>query len=271
MFTDQLAPNLADPLQAPPPGPSPFDDEPVASVPPMWRADRAKHIPAAGKDEYGIPGASASVYVAAFGGTALAGGLFPLAIFAVAAVFSGGRGPSLGELGAFAIGAFLIGILIAGSAGACIFPLVALVQYLAGLFRWRATMATLAGGWTGFASVAALGMGTREAAWWSPIFLIYGVVAVLMGQLGAAWAARKAVRSQVASRRWREPPAGARFTLRQLLGLTAGVAIVAAILSALRLPTGTWMAMGIATAVQAATLGAYLLIKQLRARLNANP
>jgi hypothetical protein len=262
MFTDQLSLVVLDPLRMPSPGSSPFDDELVAIVPPMWRADRARHIPTSGGHDDGVPGASALVYFAAFGGTLLAGGLFPFVVMFVPALFSGRPISVVPELLGFALAGFLFGVVFAASAATCVFPLVVMLQWLAGLNRWRSALATAAGGWTGFAAVAAMGVGLREGDSWPTQFLVFGIVAMVMGQLGAGWAARKVVRAQHESRGWRAPPYETRFTLRQLLGLTAGVAIIAAILSALQLPTGTWIAMGVATAVQAATLGVYLLHKR---------
>lgn len=262
MFANHLSPNLADPRQAPPLGPSPFDEEPVAVVSPASRADRAKHYAESDTPSDYIPGESALVYFAAFGGTILAGGLFPFVVMVVPELFSGRPSPLVVELLGFALVGFLFGVIFAASAATCVFPLMIMVQNLAGLYRWRSTLATMAGGWTGFTAVAAMGVGLREEVdVWPSQFLVYGIVATLMGQLGAGWAARKVVGAQYGSHGWREPPRPTRFTLRQLLGLTAGVAIVAAILSALRLPTGTWTAMGIAAALQAVTLGAYGLHK----------
>lgn len=267
MSADQLSPKFADPLQAPPRGPSAFDDDPIAVAPSHRRADCLSASISRAAEPPAFRRVTLDVYLAGMSGTAFAGGLFPSVVALIMIIFSpNGRRPAVGEVAGLLLGGFPFGFAYALAVALFVFPLMAMVQYLASLSRWRGLFAAAAGGWTGFAAVAIVGSTFRGNSPFPIELLTLGLVAMLMGQVGAGRAAAKARRTQMASRWWHEPPGGSQFTLRQLMGLTAAVAILAAVFSALRLAPAMYVAIGIAAAFQCATVGAYLLISRHAAR-----
>jgi hypothetical protein len=207
----------------------------------------------------------AELYLASALGTAVAGGLFPTAVFFTMVATSIVAGGSqffyqrvLNDIGgavAALLGSFVIGFFIAAAAALCIFPLVGVLDWVASLRRWRGMLLSGAGGWCGFASVAALAQFEHDG---EPLMFALG--AMLMGQIGAGRAVRH----------WRRIEAGAaaprktQLPLRQLFGIMTAVAIAAAVLAALPVPSRTYAAMGLAAACQAAVVSAWLLVRRFR-------
>jgi hypothetical protein len=207
----------------------------------------------------------AGIYVGAALGTAFAGGLFPGAVFLtmVATGIVAGHPQfsyqrvlnDIGDAVVALLGSFIIGFLIAALAALCVFPLVGVLDWVASLRRWRGMLLSCAGGWCGFASVAALAQFEHDG---EPLMFALG--AMLVGQIGAGRAVRH----------WRRIEAGAaaprktQLPLRQLFGITTAVAIAAAVLAALPVPSRTYAAMGLAAACQAAVVSAWLLVRRFR-------
>jgi hypothetical protein len=180
-------------------------------------------------------GHSGPIYLAAWAGTALAGALFPVVLLVTALVVAGPpRNLPAQALIVLVMGG-VVGLILAAVVGALIFTLVGLIQWLASLYPWRTTMASIAGGWTGVvATQATVGQGLRREDF-DLASLVLTWIALAMGHFGAGRAARWQ-KQKMAVRRYPEPDAKPQFTIRQLLGLTTGVAIVAAIVSAMQLP-----------------------------------
>jgi hypothetical protein len=207
---------------------------------------------------------SLRIYCAGALGTAISGGLFPLAIVMVGygLALLAGRGGTSGDFAGFAmfvVFGFLIGFLIAGAAALFIFPFVAFLQWMAGLQQWRGVLVSCAGGWCGFASVATIGQDGPHGA---PMVLAFG--AMIMGQIGAGWAVRRVARPSTWLHEAAAPNTKGQMPLRQLFGITTAVAVAVAVLSVLPLTSRTLAAMALAAAVQSAVVTGYVLIRRLR-------
>jgi hypothetical protein len=201
------------------------------------------------------------VYLAGLGGTVLAGGFFPIVIFAivVAARMFSGRLVSLEQIVEATIAlfiAFLTGCIFALLAAVCIFPLVGVLDWVASLQRWRRLLISCAGGWCGFASVATLSGQRAEG-----MVYVLQFSAMALGQLGAALMIRRLL--------GREPRslAGAfarsnQVPLRQLFGITTAVALAAAVLTSLPIAPQTLTAMGFAAACQAFVAACYIIVRR---------
>ncbi len=239
-----------------------------------WSAPHETHIPVHWHDNLPADrgdarlGDSFPVYAMGFVGTIVAGGLFPWAIIAVDFLASG-RGVRIsdaGELLVDLLGFSLIGALIAGFAAVCVFPVVGLIQWLGGLYPWRALLAAIAGGWSGIAATQALLRGALidGDSVWEALPFQFG--ATVMGHIGAGFAAGKAHRWQLATSAWRDPPSRSRLALRQLLGITAGVAVLAAILGSLQLSHPALIGIGSCVAAQLVMTAGYYVIVAARTR-----
>jgi uncharacterized membrane protein len=240
---------------------SPWRTSAPAVVAPHWRAAPAMEERVYVRE---LESESLRIYCAGALGTALSGGLFPLAIVVVGFGFAllSGRGGTSGDLAGFAMSVvfgFLVGFLIFGAVALFIFPFVALLQWMAGLQRWRGILVSCAGGWCGFASVAATGPGGPHGP---PMLFAFG--AMIMGQIGAGWAVRRVARPANWLRAADEPTTKVQMPLRQLFGITTAVAVAVAVLSALPLTSHTHAAMALAAALQGAIVTGYLLIRRLR-------
>jgi hypothetical protein len=207
----------------------------------------------------------AGLYVAAALGTAFAGGLFPTVVFLaiVSADFVAG-GPQaflhdLDDAIVVLLGGFFAGFFIAAAAALCIFPLVGVLDWVASLRRWRGMLVSCAGGWCGFASIAALTQFARDE---EPLILALG--AMSMGQIGAGLMIRRLARRHASLDEEDASPKKSQLPLRQLFGITTAVAIAAAVLAALPVPSPTYSAMGLAAACQAAVVSGYLLVGRFR-------
>jgi MFS family permease len=208
---------------------------------------------------------SAPVYLAAWAGTALAGALFPVALLITALIVEGRPRYMVGQAVMVLAMGGVVGLILAAFVGALVFPLVGLIQWLASLYPWRTTMASIAGGWTGVvATQATVGQGMRRND-----FDITGIIltwiALAMGHVGAGWFARRQ-KQKMAIRRYPEPEAKPQFTIRQLLGLTTGVAIVAAIVSAMRLPQSAHAALLSSLLLQVLGVSVYHVLARRGAR-----
>jgi hypothetical protein len=207
---------------------------------------------------------AAGIYVAAALGTAVAGGLFPLAIMLVVVASSLFAGGQLGlhdvsEMILPLAGGFIIGFFVAGLTAFCIFPLVGVLDWVASLGRWRSMLVSCAGGWCGFASVTAITQGAPND---EGLALAFGAMA--MGQIGAGSMVRRLARSDASLNDEGGSPKKSQMPLRQLFGITTAVAIAAAVLAALPIMPQTYAAMAFAAASQAAFVAGYLLIRKVR-------
>jgi hypothetical protein len=264
MAADDLAPNLADPLAtaATSAALSPWSENSSDADGRVGRTSANSRDQPAGDRRHDQRGGSFPVYLAGVGGTIVAGALFPIAMLLVFAVADSDIPPLKDFVLILAMG-LLMGGLFAGGAAIWIFPIVALVQYLAGLSRSRAVMASIAGGWSGVAATQWL-FGERALGDTSLMSQLLTLVALVMGQVGAGWFARTVRRSQTQGWPEGDPEAPARFTLRQLLGLTAGVAVIAAIVSALRLSPEAHQAILWSLLLQGAMICLYFAIAKSR-------
>jgi hypothetical protein len=224
MRADELEPNLADPLAVASEGP--WVDEEA-------NRDQAKTRSSAPPPEYGYSG---PIYLAAFAGTAVAGGLFPIVLVIALIVFAGPPPNVVFQSVAIVFVGGLVGMVLAAAVALCIFPLVGAIQWLAGLYPWRVAMASIAGGWTGFVATQATiaQVLTNEDLRVAGLILTW--IAMAMGQVFAGWAGTRHKRLMAYALKGPEPEARARFTVRQMLGLTTGLAVITAIISALDLP-----------------------------------
>jgi hypothetical protein len=203
----------------------------------------------------------AAVYLAGLGGTILAGGFFPIVIFAVifAANMFSGRLVSFGQIGETMLAiflAFFFGSVLALLAAICIFPLVGVLDWIASLQRWRRLLVSCAGGWCGFASVATLAGQRAEG-----MIYILQFGAMALGQLGAAIVIRRTCGRE--RRPLDEASANSnQVPLRQLFGITTAVALAAAVLTSLPIAPQTLTAMGFAAACQAFVAACYVIARR---------
>lgn len=218
-----------------------------------------------------VPDNPGVLYAVAALGTAVAGGLFPLAIATLALLTTAlsGRMPGTfypGESLQFVLIGFVVGFVFATIAASCVFPIVGLLDWLASLERWRGALLSCAGGWCGFASVAAL---THQQAHSGPLVLSFAALG--LGQLGAGLAVRMLRRGKPDARLAHVEDAS-RLPLKQLFGITTAVAIAAATLASLPIAPHTLVAFAVALSCQVTLVAGYALIHhRWKARPAARP
>ena len=202
---------------------------------------------------------NANVLVAAWIGTVLAGGLFPLIVAAVMWATSGfPLSPQLPLLFVLPVA----GCYAAGIVGAGVLVVMLLVCWISGLPARRADVAATMGGWTGLIATCGLLLDAE-----SELMPVAGTItlAVVLGQAGAGWAAAKAI---AAHRRLSEQGPGARpdsgFSLRELFGLTTAFSLVACGIAALQPGGKLLIAMGLCAAFQLATIAATTIARAWR-------
>lgn len=212
-----------------------------------------------------------NVFFHAMAGTMLAGALFPTAILVVVLPFSFKLpGPSevIGFLG-FALAGGLFGGAFAFLAACVVFPFFALIQWLAGLHRWSVFVASCAGGWSGFTAVVVLLQAPLSYDDEIALVAVLAAGAMTMGQLGAAWMAKRARRKNTTA----PPPATPhrqQLPLRQLFGITTAVAVAIVVVSSLPLPPTAFTMLGAAAAAQVLLVGGFLAIRALHHRRRAD-
>ena len=195
-------------------------------------------------------------------GTTIAGGLFPTAIALLMLVDQawGRPYPPAGFLLATLGGLF--GVFIAGCTAVVMFMIAWVVQTLCGLHRFSTLIAAIVGGWTGFAANFSLTMSLVN----EPTYVVLAT-AMLMGQAGGALTAVAARRRMAAGMDQVEHLVKNQIQLRQLFGVTTAVAVVAAILAGLPLTPYCKGAIGYGAALQAVTLGGWILMRRLWGRI----
>jgi hypothetical protein len=215
-----------------------------------WR----EQFPDRGANE--SPGDSIGLYYHAFAGVVAAAMIVP--VLAVVVIIAGGPwrpSPNLRFLLFNALVAIPAAGIFAAAAAACVFPIVGLVQYLSGLHAWRVLFASIAGGWSGILLVQFMSRGRATESFG------FQLIAMAVGQLGAGIAARSANRAQVSSYPPRENRRRRQLKLRQLLGLTAGVALISAILGVLQLSREVAITLGLSLTAQAILIAIYYGIR----------
>jgi hypothetical protein len=202
------------------------------------------------------------LYATAALGTAVAGGLFPLAVATYSwpptvTIRGVSHAVDLGEALSFVFVASVAAFFFAAATALSIFPLVGVLDWLASLKRWRGVLVSCAGGWCGFASVATL---TQQAR--SDGALSLSFVAMAMGQLGAGMAVRlrnRRRRSMVEA----SPRNSEQLPLRQLFGITTAVAIATAVLASLPIASHMLVAMALAATCQILVIAGYVLVRHV--------
>lgn len=208
------------------------------------------------------------VYVAAYGGTVIAGALFPIVAMAFAMVAWRGQGPRVGEVLVLAPLAALMGGFIAAIAGGVVLPLFALLQWMAVLHRWRVVFASCAGGWSGFASVVTLFLRDISRSDDLGMAAIFSAAAMLVGQLGAALMAGRAARLVGVAARLEAAPHRRQMPLRQLFGITTAVALAVVMISSLPLPPIAFTMLAAAAVAQAVLVATVLAIRAMNRSLS---
>jgi hypothetical protein len=241
MRADEYEPTFADPLAAPSVNPGEERDVRTPSSPP----------------EYGYSG---PIYLAAFAGTAIAGGLFPIVLVVAALIIAGPPREFLLQSVIVVFAGGLFGMVLAAAVALCVFPVVGAIQWLAGLYPWRVAMASIAGGWTGFVATQATVARELVDDTYQLVGLILTWIAMAMGHVFAGWAATRQKRLMSYALRRPEPEAQPRFTLKQMLGLTTGLAVVAATISALQLRSDVHVALLSSMGLEAIGLTAWRLL-----------
>jgi hypothetical protein len=240
------------PLDSPPADASPWTDAPAPKVPIHWRLDpRLSGSRPQVEDTFAL-------YLAGLLGTWIAGAVFGAGLVLIQVIVSR---PGMSDIGWMFPGALIgaiAGTVLAGLASIFTFPVAFTLQVLAGLHNRAPWIVAMAGGWAGLAATCQL------ATLGDLSFLPYVLVATSLGQAGAGWAAAQARRRQLAIGAWSDPATRGQFNLRQLMGLTAFVAIVAATLASLPLGDDTKAVIGCGVVFQALLMGSYFAFEVCR-------
>lgn len=203
------------------------------------------------------PGATIGV---ACVGTAIAGGLFSLALLAIeiARTLLSQSAEFRSDDLFYAFPGFIIGFFYAGVVS---LPVGLAGWLLAALIRIKGApiwLASFVGGWTGFIC-------TIPASNDFPVLL-----AVAMGQIGAALAASIGAQANRRALGLPATPMQVKIGLRQLFGVTTVICVIAAILGGLKLTTNTYWMLGNAAVLQAALVAAAAAVRKVRSLRRRN-
>ena len=184
----------------------------------------------------------------AVGGTALAGGAFPIVMVAAGAignVVNGSLRPIAGlvvDAVAIIILGGMVGFMIALVVGFLLGLIALLVAWLCSLPAGTVWFESLVGGWAGFFSTHTLLEGLQP----NDSYLLLGL-AVVTGQLGAGGAVFLYRRQR---RSANEAAPEGRVGLRQLFGITTSIALLAALARGIELDSLVYSTLWLAVAIQ---------------------
>lgn len=189
--------------------------------------------------------ATAGMLSIAVGGTALAGGVFPIVIVLADAVGKAAGGPPVSIVDASAaliILGGMVGFIFSLVVGFLLALIALLVAWLCSLPAGTVWFESLVGGWAGFFATH----GLLEELQRNDAHLLLGL-AVVTGQLGAGGA--------VFQYRRQRPPANeaaseGRVGLRQLFGITTSIALLAALARCIELDSLVYSTLWLAVAIQ---------------------
>lgn len=180
----------------------------------------------------------------AVGGTALAGGAFPIVMVAADAVGNLANGSSRPAADAVAIIILggMVGFMFALVLGFLLAIVALLVAWLCSLPAGTVWFESLVGGWAGFFATHGLLEGLQP----NDAHLLLGL-AVGTGQLGAGGAVFLYCRRR---RSANEAPPEGRVGLRQLFGITTAIALLAALARGIELDSLVYSTLWLAVAIQ---------------------
>jgi len=224
----------------------------------------------------GAPITPADILIAGSWGAAAAGGLYPFALVILDGVFQ--QTFSWLTVMGLAFVAILVGFVWGFLAAAVVgLPIVGALWFAVKFCRvpvaWHAHVAATAGGLTGL--IGALPIRAFAAETHSQLFGdVVLATAIVMGQVGAWWAASKRARSVALSnpRLEVDSPTDVKFSLGQLFRITTVVCIAATGLAVLNLPPQTYAVLAFGVAVQFtafAALVGYMTMRRTARRFSA--
>lgn len=189
--------------------------------------------------------------VIAVGGTALAGGAFPIVMviarFAVKLLTSQ-TPPPVNDAAAIIIIGGMVGFILALTTG-CVLAIVAmLIAWLCSLPAGTVWYESLVGGWAGFFATHALLDGLQS----NDSHLLLGL-AVVTGQVGAGGAVFLVRRRRPANVAAQEGRVG----LRQLFGITTAIALLAALARGIELDSLVYSTLWLAVAIQSGLIAVW--------------
>lgn len=180
----------------------------------------------------------------AVGGTALAGGAFPIVMVAADAagnLATGSSRPAADAVAIIILGG-MVGFMVALVVGFLLALVAMLVAWLCSLPAGTVWFESLVGGWAGFFATHGLLEGLQP----NDAYLLLGL-AVATGQVGAGGAVFFYRRQR---RPVNEAPPEGRVGLRQLFGITTAIALLAAIGSGIKLDSLVYSTLWLAVAIQ---------------------
>ena len=203
-------------------------------------------IPTAAADPFDFT-ATVGMLSVAVGGTALAGGVFPMVMVvadAVGNLTTGSTRPAADAVAIIILGG-MVGFMFALVVGFLLAIIAMLVAWLCSLPAGTVWFESLVGGWAGFFATHALLEGLRP----NDAMMLLGL-AVVTGQVGAGAAVFTVRRRRPAS----EAPPEGRVGLRQLFGITTAIAVLAAIGSSIEVDSLVYSTLWLALAIQSSMI-----------------
>jgi hypothetical protein len=193
--------------------------------------------------------ATAGMLSIAVGGTALAGGAFPIVMVVADAIgnhlVNGSSRPAADAVAIIILGG-MVGFMFALVVGFLLAIIALLVAWLCSLPAGTVWFESLVGGWAGFFATHALleGLQPKNA------HLLLGL-AVVTGQLGAGGAVLVYRRQR---RSANEAAPEGRVGLRQLFGITTAIALLAALARGIELDSLVYSTLWLAVAIQSSLI-----------------
>ncbi|MBA4107688.1 MAG: hypothetical protein C0485_18295 [Pirellula sp.] len=184
----------------------------------------------------------------AVGGTALAGGAFPIVIViadAAGMLLKSRAGPVTDPTAIIILGG-MVGFMFALVVGFLLAIVALLVAWLCSLPAGTVWFESLVGGWAGFFATHALLLGGQQ----NDALVLLGL-AVVTGQVGAGGAVFWYRRQK---RPASEPTAEGRVGLRQLFGITTAIALLAALARGIELDSLVYSTLWLAVAIQSSLI-----------------
>jgi hypothetical protein len=184
----------------------------------------------------------------AVGGTALAGGAFPIVMViadAAGMLLKSRAGPVTDPAAIIILGG-MVGFMFALVVGFLLAIVALLVAWLCSLPAGTVWFESLVGGWAGFFATHALLLGVQQ----NDALVLLGL-AVVTGQMGAGGAVFWYRRQK---RPASEPAAEGRVGLRQLFGITTAIALLAALARGIELDSLVYSTLWLAVAIQSSLI-----------------
>lgn len=204
-------------------------------------------IPTAATEPFDLT-ATIGMLSLAVGGTALAGGAFPIVMViadAVGLLFKAPSGPVTDAPAIIILGG-MVGFMFALAVGFLLGIIALLVAWLCSLPAGTVWFESLVGGWAGFFATHALLLSLAP----DDAYMLLGL-AVLTGQLGAGGAVFLYRRRRRSANK--ATPEG-RVGLRQLFGITTAIALLAALARGIELDSLVYSTLWLAVAIQSSLI-----------------